>query len=139
MSLFTKQEHSLIFSGLKKSTFLKSMLLSNFLIRWSWNILNKNNISMMLNKCLMRWFWVDVTTKPRFSGSNYLFLTHEGTTFVSKERKKEKERYKNYQTNRGLLSLKIFLKIFQNSLCLLCFFDHRYSSIPVLNFLQQAA
>ena len=34
------------------------------MIRWSWNILNKNNISMMLNKCLIRWFWVDVTTKP---------------------------------------------------------------------------
>ena len=64
MSLFTKRERSLIFSGLKKSTFLKSMLLSNFLIWWSWNILNKNSISMMLNKCLIQWFWVDVTTKP---------------------------------------------------------------------------
>ena len=64
MSLFTKLERSLIFSGLKKSSFLKSMLLSNFLIQWSWNILNKNNISMMLNKCLIQLFQVDVTTKP---------------------------------------------------------------------------
>ena len=61
MSLFTKREHSLIFSGLKKSSFLKSMLLLNFPIRSSSNILNKNNILMMLNKCLIQWFWVDVT------------------------------------------------------------------------------
>ena len=47
-------------------TFLKSMLLSNFLIRWSLNILNKNNILMMLNKSLIQWFWVNVTTKPHF-------------------------------------------------------------------------
>ena len=68
MSLFTKRERSLIFSGLRKYTFLKSMLLSNFLIRWSWNILNTNNVSMMLNKCLIQRFWVDVTTKPPFFG-----------------------------------------------------------------------
>ena len=67
MSLFTKRERSLIFSALKKSTFLKSMLLLNFLIRWSWNILNLFNISMMLNKCIIRWFWVNVITKaPNF-------------------------------------------------------------------------
>ena len=40
------------------------MLLSNFLIQWFWNILLKNNISMMLNKCLISWFWADVTKKP---------------------------------------------------------------------------
>ena len=61
MSLFSKRERSLIFSGLKKSSFLKSMLLLNFPIRSSSNILNKNNISMMLNKCLIRWFWFNVT------------------------------------------------------------------------------
>ena len=32
-SLFTKGERSLIFSSLKKSSFLKSMLLLNFLIQ----------------------------------------------------------------------------------------------------------
>ena len=66
-TLFTKRERSLIFSGLEKSTFLKSMLVLNFLIRWSWNILNKNNILMVLNKCLIRWFWVNVTPKPHIS------------------------------------------------------------------------
>ena len=38
--LFTKGEHSLIFSTLKKSSFPKSMLLLNFPIRWYLNILN---------------------------------------------------------------------------------------------------
>ena len=38
--LFTKRECSLIFFALKKSTFLKSMLLLNFPIRWYLNILN---------------------------------------------------------------------------------------------------
>ena len=62
MSLLTKREHSLISSGLKKSSFLQSMLLLNFLIRWSWNILYLFNISMMLNKWIIWWSWVDVTT-----------------------------------------------------------------------------
>ena len=52
--------------ALKKSTFLKSMLLLNFLIRWSKYILNLSNISMRLNKCIIQWFWVDVTSKARF-------------------------------------------------------------------------
>ena len=88
MSLFTKREGSLIFSGLKKSSFLKSLLLPNFLIWWSWNILYLFNILMMLNKWIIRWFWVDVTSKawnlygrfytqyppPRNSLSPYNFL-----------------------------------------------------------------
>ena len=49
--LFTKQERSLIFSSLKKSSFLKSMLLRNFLIGWSSNWKKnkkiKNNNSMI--------------------------------------------------------------------------------------------
>ena len=65
MSLFTKREHSLFFSWLKKSSFLKLMLLLNFMIRWSWNILYLFNISMMLNKWIIRWFWVNVTTKAQ--------------------------------------------------------------------------
>ena len=63
MSLFTERERSLIFSWLKKSSFLKSMLLLNFLIQWYWNILYLFNISMMLNNWIIQWFWVDVTTK----------------------------------------------------------------------------
>ena len=69
MSLFTKREHSLIFPALKKSSFLKSMWLLNFLILWSWNILYLFNISMMLNKWIIQWFWVDVTTKAQFFAS----------------------------------------------------------------------
>ena len=53
------------------------MLLSNFLIQWSWNILNENNILMMLNKCLIQWFWVDVTTKPRkIYVTSYFLINH---------------------------------------------------------------
>ena len=41
-SLFTKQENSLIFSSLKKSSFPKWMLLLNFPIQWSLNWKNNN-------------------------------------------------------------------------------------------------
>ena len=44
---FTKREHSLIFSSLKKSSFFRSMILLNFPIRWHLNILNLFNISMI--------------------------------------------------------------------------------------------
>ena len=49
ITLFTKGERSLIFSSLKKSSYLKSMLLLNFPIRWSsnWNEKIKNNNSMI--------------------------------------------------------------------------------------------
>ena len=46
-SFFTKWERSLIFFSLKKSSFLKSMLLLNFLIWWSSNWkknIKKNNL-----------------------------------------------------------------------------------------------
>ena len=59
--LFTKQERSLIFFSLKKSSFFKSMILLNFPIRWSSNILNLFNIFMILNKLIILWFWFDVT------------------------------------------------------------------------------
>ena len=77
MPLFTKRERSLIFSGLKKSWFLKSMLLLNFLIQWSWNILYLFNISTMLNKWIIRWFWVDVTTKAQLIYDDSKWLTRE--------------------------------------------------------------
>ena len=44
------------------------------MIQWSWNILNKNDISMMLNKCLIQWFWVHVTTKPRLHAVEKKFI-----------------------------------------------------------------
>ena len=50
--MFTKRECSLIFSSLKKSSFFKSMILLNFPIRWSSNILNLFNISMILKNGL---------------------------------------------------------------------------------------
>ena len=49
------------FSALEKSSFLKSMILINFPVRWYLNFLNLYNISMMLNKCTIRWFSIDVT------------------------------------------------------------------------------
>ena len=49
------------FSSLKKSSYFKSMLLLNFLIRWSSNISNLLNISMMLNKWIIQWFSFDFT------------------------------------------------------------------------------
>ena len=66
MSLFTKRERSLIFSSSKKSLFLQSMLLLNFLIRQNLNILNSFNILMISNKCIIRWFSIDVTTRSHF-------------------------------------------------------------------------
>ena len=80
MFLFTKQEHSLIFSALKKSSFLKPMLLLIFLIQWSWNLLNLFNYLMMLNKILIQWFWVDVTTKACL----FHLLHDEDSFFVRK-------------------------------------------------------
>ena len=76
MSFITKWEPSLMFFGLKKSSFLKSMLLLNFLIQWSWNILYLFNILTMLNKWIIRWFWVNVTTKAqkRITGIGYNFV-----------------------------------------------------------------
>ena len=55
--LFTERERSLIFSSLKKSCLLKSVLLVNFLIRWYSYILNLLNISMMLNKSIIQRYW----------------------------------------------------------------------------------
>ena len=63
MSLFTKRERSLIFSWLKMTCFLKSILLLKFPVYWCLNILNLFNISMLLNKCIFLWFWFKVTTK----------------------------------------------------------------------------
>ena len=103
MSLFTKQEHSLIFSALKKSSFLKSMLLLNFLIRWSWNILNLFNISMMLNKWIIKWFWVDVTTKAQ--------------SVLSRSIKIKNKKVKS-KTNRTKFIAKLFFEnYFQKTLC----------------------
>ena len=79
MSLFAKREHWLNFSAIKKSSFLKSMLLLNFLIRWSWNILNLFNILMMLNKCIIWWFWFDVTL-IRISSKLFKFLNNLEST-----------------------------------------------------------
>ena len=70
MSLFTKKERSLIFSSLKMSCFLKSMLLLKFAIWWCLNILNLFNILILLNKSIFRWFGFYVTTKAQ---SNQLF------------------------------------------------------------------
>ena len=61
MSLFTKREHWLIFSALKKSRFLKSSFLLNFWIQWYLNILNFFNILMMLNKSIIWRSSFDVT------------------------------------------------------------------------------
>ena len=47
--LFTKRERALIFSSLKKSSFLKLMLLLNFPIRWSSNWKKKLKI-------IIRWY-----------------------------------------------------------------------------------
>ena len=47
------------------SSFLKSMSLIKFPIRWYSNILNWWKISTMLNKCIIQWFSIDVTTKSR--------------------------------------------------------------------------
>ena len=60
-SLFTKREQSLIFSSLKKSLFLESMLLVNFWIWWYLNFLNVLNILTMLNKSIIRCSSVGVT------------------------------------------------------------------------------
>ena len=76
-TLFTKRECSLIFSSLKKSSFLKMMKLLNFpiqlifppsywnqinTIQWYLNILNLFGISMILNKWIIQWFSFHVTT-----------------------------------------------------------------------------
>ena len=71
---FTKQERSLIFSSIKKSSFLKSMIIINFPIRWSTKIFNLFNISMMLNKLIIRWFSIDVTAKSQLSVYGWQFL-----------------------------------------------------------------
>ena len=47
LCLQSRSFHSLIFSSLKKSSFLKSMLLLNFLIRWSSNWKKNHNNSMI--------------------------------------------------------------------------------------------
>ena len=70
-SLFTKRERSLIFSSLKKSSFLKSMILLNFPIQWYLSILNLFNISMILNKWIILWFSLDVTTRSQL----FVFLS----------------------------------------------------------------
>ena len=59
--LFTKRESSLIFSALKQTCFLKSMLSLNFPIQWYSNIFNLLNILMILIKCILRWFSFNVT------------------------------------------------------------------------------
>ena len=51
--LFTKRERSLIFSALKKSSFLKSMLLPNFAFDVMLILFIYLNILMMLNKILI--------------------------------------------------------------------------------------
>ena len=53
--------HRINFSALKKTCFLKSMLLLKILIQWHSNIFNILNIWMMLNKCIIQWFWLNVT------------------------------------------------------------------------------
>ena len=53
------------FSSLKKSSFLKSMVLLNFPIRWYLNILYFLNISMILNKWVIPWFSFNVTTRSQ--------------------------------------------------------------------------
>ena len=67
-----EKEIKSLFSRLKKSSFLKLMLLLNFLIRWYLNILNLFNISLMLNKCINLWFSIDVTS--RFLKDSYFKL-----------------------------------------------------------------
>ena len=70
--LFTKQERWLIFSALKKSCFLKSLLLVNFWIQRYLNFLNLWNISMLLNKSIIqRRYWVGVITSCQFFSSFY--------------------------------------------------------------------
>ena len=79
MSLFTKREHSLIFSWLKMSCFLKSMLLLKFMIWLCLNILNLYNILMLLNNCIFWWFQFDVTTKaPRTEFKPWSFKSKSG-------------------------------------------------------------
>ena len=56
-----KAERSLIFSSIKKSSFLKSMILINFLIQRYLNILNLFNISMIFIKWIIRLSSFDVT------------------------------------------------------------------------------
>ena len=53
----------LFFPWLKKSWFLKAMLLLKFSICWCLNILKLFHILMMLNKCIFQWFQFDCSTK----------------------------------------------------------------------------
>ena len=112
-SLFTKREHSLIFSSLKKSSFLKSMLLINFPIQWYLNILNLYNILMMLNKCIIWWFSFYVTTRSQWLDS---FLESEIML-----------RVKIYKYISALIRLRLFLRLlclsfFSFFLCLFSLF-----------------
>ena len=114
MSLFSKRERSLIFSGLKTSTFLSQMLLSNFLIWWSWNILNKTNISMMLSKCLIRRFWVDVTSKAHCSFTiDIIKLISNGSKIITVKifwiRWESRWNYVVWESSFGLNSIELHL------------------------------
>ena len=91
-SLFKKREHSLIFSALKKSCFLKSMLLLNFPIRWYLNTLNmfeyfydviKNIDSMILIRC---YYLVSYNSCTKINDPRKLeHLTFRSTIFDSKK------------------------------------------------------
>ena len=53
---------------LKKSSFLKSMILLNFPIQWYLNILNLFNILMILNKWIFWWFSSMLLRDPYLNG-----------------------------------------------------------------------
>ena len=66
----------LFFPHLKSLVFFKSMIVLNFPIWWSSNILNLFNISTILNNCIFQWFSIDVTTRSRFFQSSWVEVTY---------------------------------------------------------------